>query len=887
MKKQLLVLTSLLLVWSFNMKAFKTDPSSKKDSSSSLNPCITTMSAPASSCGTTFTVSGYTGTDGNTGHFTLLSGTGTLVSTGSLTASYTPGVNEGAAVIKFWNNGEDGCTGLNSTATKTIVTSAALTPASITGNASVCQNSQNTYTVAAEPSATSYSWTFPSGCSTVSSTSVTTTELFGATSGNVMVMAHNVCGSSGNFTLSVTVNDFPIAPVAIIGPTLLCANATTGISYSVAPVANTTSYTWTLSGGGSSITSGTNTNAITANLGPENFTISVAATNTCGTGNTTSIILHVDTMPQNPNVISGVGSVCPGQLGVSYSVGSVAFATSYIWTLPTGATIVGGNNTNSITVNYSTGASNGNVYVSVANAACNSGASPALLVTIYSLPSVAINSPTLCVGTSSLVTAFASGTSSPYTYTWSTGATGSSISSPSVTTNYTVTVTDFNGCMNSGSATVVVHPLPTVQINGMTSICIGSTDLLTASGANTYTWNTSATGTNIAVSPVVNTNYQVTGTDGNNCVNSATVGVTVNPLPTVTVNSTTVCAGNTATLTASGATTYTWNTSPSTTGATVTASPTVTTSYTVTGTDVNSCTNTAIAVITEPANPAPDICMVSTDSFFVNNIVYWDRTAYANADSFLVYRLSSGVYLRIGATSKDSNQLTDLKRNIGGPNGGDPNISSWYYKIAVKDTCGNISPMSPYHETVNFQQNNQNLTWNAYVIESPQINPVNNYAVWRDSLGIGDWHIFVNTSGLSTNDNTYTSYPNANYRVDATPFTCTSNEARLSGNNNTFAARVKSHSNINNNRATGIKQFTSSNNHVNIYPNPNNGSFVIEPNSNTIQTIQMYDVNGKIVLSQTITGKTNIDASSLNEGVYNISLISNEGVVNKRVVIVR
>jgi hypothetical protein len=48
----------------------------------------------------------------------------------------------------------------------------------------------------------------------------------------------------------------------------------------------------------------------------------------------------------------------------------------------------------------------------------------------------------------------------------------------------------------------------------------------------------------------------------------------------------------------------------------------------------------------------------------------------------------------------------------------------------------------------------------------------------------------------------------------------------------------------------------------------------------------VYDVNGKLVLSQIINGKTTIDASSLNEGVYNIIIISNEGVVNKRLVIV-
>ncbi len=49
----------------------------------------------------------------------------------------------------------------------------------------------------------------------------------------------------------------------------------------------------------------------------------------------------------------------------------------------------------------------------------------------------------------------------------------------------------------------------------------------------------------------------------------------------------------------------------------------------------------------------------------------------------------------------------------------------------------------------------------------------------------------------------------------------------------------------------------------------------------------MYDVNGKLVLNQIINGKTTIDAGSLNEGVYNISIISNEGIVNKRVMIVK
>jgi hypothetical protein len=83
---------------------------------------------------------------------------------------------------------------------------------------------------------------------------------------------------------------------------------------------------------------------------------------------------------------------------------------------------------------------------------------------------------------------------------------------------------------------------------------------------------------------------------------------------------------------------------------------------------------------------------------------------------------------------------------------------------------------------------------------------------------------------------------------------------------------------------TGIKTITDK--QISIYPNPNTGSFVVETN-NTKQFMQVYDVTGKVVLSKTITEKTTIDACSLNEGVYNVSLTSNKGVVNKRLVIVR
>ena len=82
--------------------------------------------------------------------------------------------------------------------------------------------------------------------------------------------------------------------------------------------------------------------------------------------------------------ITGATSVCQGQTSVAYSVPAIANATGYVWTLPSGATIASGNNTNAITVNYSTTASSGNISVYGTNGCGNSIASPDFAVTVNS-----------------------------------------------------------------------------------------------------------------------------------------------------------------------------------------------------------------------------------------------------------------------------------------------------------------------------------------------------------------------------------------------------------------------------------------------------------------------------------------------------------------------
>ncbi|RXK48300.1 hypothetical protein ESB04_09680, partial [Aquirufa rosea] len=154
---------------------------------------------------------------------------------------------------------------------------------------------------------------------------------------------------------------------------------------------------------------------------------------------------------------------------------------------------------------------------------------------------------------------------------------------------------DASNCRSIELFTLQVRDLPTLSVTN-TSICPSANGTLTASGASSYSWSNAATSASITVSPSSTTTYTVTGTDANGCQNTASGTVTVYKLPTISVNSPSICIGGSSNLTASGATTYAWSNSQS--GSTINVSPTTTSSYTVTGTDANGCSNTASATVT-------------------------------------------------------------------------------------------------------------------------------------------------------------------------------------------------------------------------------------------------------------------------------------------------
>ncbi|HRH64491.1 MAG TPA: gliding motility-associated C-terminal domain-containing protein, partial [Bacteroidia bacterium] len=144
---------------------------------------------------------------------------------------------------------------------------------------------------------------------------------------------------------------------------------------------------------------------------------------------------------------------------------------------------------------------------------------------------------------------------------------------------------------------------------------------LSASGATSYTWTGGLASITNPTTGVLTTTttYTVTGT-ANGCSKTAVATVTVTPLPSVTVNSPTICAGQTASLSASGATSYTWTGGLASISNPTTPALTTTTTYTVTGT-TSGCTGTAVSTITvkrtQTTNITKTICL--GDSVKVGN----------------------------------------------------------------------------------------------------------------------------------------------------------------------------------------------------------------------------------------------------------------------------
>ena len=221
-----------------------------------------------------------------------------------------------------------------------------------------------------------------------------------------------------------------------------------------------------------------------------------------------------------------------------------------------------------------------------------------------------------CEGTSMTFNGAVTGTGVGFTYNWSGPAPVTNATAFNVTFahsgNYTMTVTDANGCTATTTLPILILQAPPITASGTTPICIGSSTTLVGGGAGmggSYVWDNGVID-NVAFTPVTSgtTIYQVTGTDGYGCTATASVSVLVNNpanfnVPITLTNTCPTNTGGSVIVTATIPSTFTISPAgPTQPSLGVFTSMVGGTNYIVTLTDANSCTNTTMISATSPSN---------------------------------------------------------------------------------------------------------------------------------------------------------------------------------------------------------------------------------------------------------------------------------------------
>lgn len=263
-------------------------------------------------------------------------------------------------------------------------------PGPIDGPPVVCTGSTTTYMVNEVIGATSYSWTVPLGDSIISGQNTTSIAVkWDTVSGTVSVIVGNACGTSIPAVLTVTVSH-PAAPLGpISGPAIVCKN--TNVTFTVAQVQYATGYIWSFPAG-VTIVNGQGTNIINATWGGLSGSVNVVAGNACDTTLPSTKSIGVDSIPGAAGIIAGSDTVCIDHSGYVYSIPPIPNATNYIWTIPTGATVTGPQDTSSIVVNFSASAVSGNILVQGTNS-CGDGQSKAKTIIVKNCTGIPNNQP--------------------------------------------------------------------------------------------------------------------------------------------------------------------------------------------------------------------------------------------------------------------------------------------------------------------------------------------------------------------------------------------------------------------------------------------------------------------------------------------------------------
>ncbi len=302
--------------------------------------------------------------------------------------------------------------------------------------------------------------------------------------------------------------------------------------------------------------------------------------------------------------------------------------------------------------------------------------------------------------------------------------------------------------------------------------------------------------------------------------------------PTVTANSstTTICSGQQVILNATGANTYSW--SNGATGATVTDTPLFSTLYSVVGTSTLSGCASTVQTQMVTVNQSPNVTAYSNEP-----------VVCAGKQANLV---AGGANTYMWSTSSTNAVITVT-----------PNSTTTYSVIGTNNL--NCSSAATVQIAVT---PNPTVTITSTAINPNEICKGESISLTGNGAATYSWSsssIFIQSPVAVVNPLSSTVYT-------------------LSGGNANGCVGMSTYI-LNVSECTGINKITTTLSGVRIYPNPTSGFFTIESNSGSVKVVEVTDLAGRVILSNTAsTEKINMNISMLANGIYYVKIQSDASV---------
>jgi hypothetical protein len=550
---------------------------------------------------------------------------------------------------------------------------------------------------------------------------------------------------------------------------------------------------------------------------------------------------------------------------------------------------------------------------------------------------ISVSTTSLLCGTTangSATVTSVTGTSGPFTYSWTPAAQSGSVATALSAQTYTVRVTDGAGCAISQTLSIGAPSISITSTNATCTSATGSATVTVSGGAGapyTYTWMPSAQSASVATN-LTPGNYTVTVRDNANCPITKTLSVGANQ-PSLTVATTSLLCGTlangSATVTAvTGATgpfSYTWTPSAQTGSVAINLGAGV---YSVMVSGAGGCTTTqtlsidkpTLSIATSPTackgtQPTGSATVTSVNGGVAPYAYSWDSGTMSNiangptasgldegtyvvnvtdanncitsANITIISSASTALFATTSATNATCSGINNGRASVSVSGGEMPYSYLWNTNPPQYTATATAlpAPSNFVVSVIDFKGcllSKQVVIYPApvgltmYVTPSATICPGTSATVSINGLSAPGTYTW---STGATGTTSISVSPTATLTVYSVTATATSG-CKASGSLSVVTA-----TNAAENCPTSLKEeaFVS----YNLYPNPNTGAFTIafNPVQNNA-TIEVMDALGKLVLTQSVNGmETTVNTATLLNGIYFVTVRDEKNILVRTKVI--